>query len=55
MAGRRSMITSAGGKKPVRHKGFNLTDMRRYIVQTQGKVVSIDQLKSFIDKLPPRK
>ena len=29
--------------------------MKRYIVQTKGKVVSVDQLKKFIDGLPAQK
>ncbi len=40
---------------PVPYKGWNLTAVRRYIVETQGKVVTIPQLKSFIDKLPAKK
>ena len=46
---------SSRNDKPVRHKGINLTDMRRYIVQTKGKVISIGDLKKFIDSLPSGK
>jgi|TARA_X000001382_G_scaffold267_1_gene348 hypothetical protein len=53
MAGRKKSIVTGGS--PVRHRGLNLTDMRRYLVQTQGKVVSIDQLKKFVDTLPNKK
>ncbi len=51
------MVASFRSRKdpPVPYKGFNLTDVRRYIVQTQGKVVSYKQLKSWIDKLPAKK
>ena len=31
---------------------MNLTEMRKYLVQTKGKVVSMDELKKFIAKLP---
>ena len=42
---------SSRNDKTVIHKGYNLTDMRRYIVQTKGKVISIGDLK----KLPINK
>ena len=29
--------------------------MKKYIVQTKGKVVSVDKLKKFIDALPTQK
>ena len=34
------------------YKDINLTEMRKYLVQTKGKVISMDELKKFIDKLP---
>ena len=37
------------------YKGINLSDMKKYIVQTKGKVVSVDKLKKFIDALPTQK
>tara|TARA_R100001440_G_C2452983_1_gene108475 strand:+ start:364 stop:522 length:159 start_codon:yes stop_codon:yes gene_type:complete len=37
------------------YKGINLSDMKKYIVQTKGKVVSVDKLKKFIDTLPTQK
>ena len=51
------MVASFGSRndKTVIHNGYNLTDMRRYIVQTKGKVISIGDLKKFIDSLPTKK
>ena len=37
------------------YKGINLSDMKKYIVQTKGKVLSVDKLKKFIDALPTQK
>ena len=53
MPGRKSMMTA--GKRPEKAPGMNLSEMRRYLVQTQGKVVSMDQLKKFVDRLPNKK
>ena len=53
MNGRKRII--GNGKKRLNPSKMNLSDMRRYIVQTQGKVVSMDQLRSFINRLPKTK
>ena len=55
MPGRKSMISGGAGARPEKSPGMSLSDMRRYLVQTQGKVISIDELRKFVDRLPNKK
>tara|TARA_E500000305_G_C3802311_1_gene134698 strand:+ start:103 stop:270 length:168 start_codon:yes stop_codon:yes gene_type:complete len=33
-----------------RYKGVNVSDMKKYIMQTQGKAISVEQIKKMIDE-----
>jgi hypothetical protein len=43
---------SRGDKANQMHRGFNLSTMKSYLLKSKGKVVSIDELRKFVDSLP---